>query len=139
MLSSQAARDYYSFQETESVILVHQLLSDPESFASHIQRTSSSLMFSLIYGLKPSLDSQNPIISRINRFTEQALQAALPGAYLVDSKYFAWMEFLPRWLAPWRRYAEDAFQRDCGMFEALFSDVGKRMVSCHMGFDLVYN
>ncbi|KIM36638.1 hypothetical protein M413DRAFT_20453 [Hebeloma cylindrosporum] len=75
---------------------------------------------SIIYGLPPLKDSDDPRILLVNRFVERALAAAAPGAFLVE--YFTWMEHLPRWMSPWRRYAEDCFSRDSIMFEKLFSD-----------------
>ncbi|KDQ22589.1 hypothetical protein PLEOSDRAFT_1050622 [Pleurotus ostreatus PC15] len=72
-------------------------------------------------------DSRDPVILRVNHFTERALKAAIPGAYLVE--YFTWMEHLPRWMCAWRRYAEDAFKRDSVLFENLFADVVTRLKS----------
>lgn len=111
----------------ESVLLVHQLTESPELYDAHLRRAATSLILSIMYGLPPMLDSQNPNILRVNRFTERALAAACPGAFYVE--YFTWMEHLPRWMCGWRRYAEDWFKRDSVMFEDLFADVEKRLVS----------
>ncbi|KIK51147.1 hypothetical protein GYMLUDRAFT_252319 [Collybiopsis luxurians FD-317 M1] len=124
-LSIQMSKNYFDFQERESVILLDQLLTAPDDWDNHLRRASTSLVISVIYGTPPLLDSQNPDILRVNRFTERALAAAIPGAYWVE--YFTWMKYLPRWMCAWRRYAEDAFKADSDMFEDLFADVQKRI------------
>lgn len=120
------AKDYHIFQENESIIVVDQFLQSPHDYDNHLRRASTSLVMSIIYGTPPLMDSQDPDILRVNRFTERALAAAAPGAFFVE--YFTWMEHLPRWMCSWRRYAEDWFARDSVMFEKLFADVEERLV-----------
>jgi hypothetical protein len=127
-LNNQVAKNYFGFQETESTLLVDQFLKDPNDWDNHLRRASTSLVLSVIYGLPPLLDSKNPDILRVNRFTERALHAAAPGAFLVE--YFTWMEHLPRFMSPWRRYAEDWFRADSVLFEKLFSNVKDRVIRC---------
>lgn len=131
-MNNQVAKSYFPFQETESSLLVSELLASPDLFDSHLRRASTSLVLSMIYGLPPMEDSRDPVILRVNHFTERALKAAIPGAYLVE--YFTWMEHLPRWMCAWRRYAEDAFKRDSVLFENLFADVVTRLVRTLLPF-----
>lgn len=126
-VNSQMAKHCHPFQENESILVLDQLLNASEDFDNHLRRASISLLMSIIYGMPPLKDSKNPVILRVNRFTERALAAAAPGAFLVE--YFTWMEHLPRWMSSWRRYAEDWFARDSAMFEKLYSDVEDRLVS----------
>jgi hypothetical protein len=119
------AKTYHGFQETETILLIDQILKTPQNFDNHLRRASTSLVMSIIYGLPPLKDSNDPVILRVNHFTERALAAAAPGAFLVE--YFTWMEHLPRWMSPWRRYAEDWFSRDSIMFEKLFSDTKQKI------------
>ena len=114
-------------QETESVLLVDHLLKNPTDWYNHLCRASTSLVMSMIYGLPPLEDSQNPVIRRIIRFTQRALEASAPGAYLVE--YFTWMQYLPRWMSPWRVYAEGWFAKDSVLFEKLFNDTKQRFQS----------
>ncbi|KAJ7446930.1 cytochrome P450 [Mycena galericulata] len=124
-LNNQMSKNYHPFQENEAVLVVHQFLETPHDFDNHLRRAATSLVMSVIYGTPPLMDSKDPDILRVNRFTERALAAAAPGAYLVE--YFTWMEKLPRWMCSWRRYAEDWFIRDSIMFEQLFQGVEQRM------------
>ncbi|KIK68270.1 hypothetical protein GYMLUDRAFT_256026 [Collybiopsis luxurians FD-317 M1] len=124
-LSPQMSKNYCGFQETESIILLDQLMTAPDDWDKHFRRTSISLMLSVLYGSPPLLDSRDPHIERVNQFTERAVEAATPGAFLVE--YFTWMKYLPRWMTPWRAWAEDHFKRDSEMFESMFAGVEERM------------
>ncbi|KAJ3724070.1 cytochrome P450 [Lentinula raphanica] len=126
-LSPQAAKDYFPYQETESVILIDQLLTDPENFLEHFQRVSTSLNLSIIYGWSPVLDSTHPTILRVDEFNRQIVVAATPGNYWVEFKYFNWMKYLPAWMCRWRQDAERRFRRDSVMLEELSANVQKRM------------
>ncbi|KAJ7899595.1 cytochrome P450 [Mycena olivaceomarginata] len=114
-LNNQVAKNYFGFQETESTLLIDQFLKDPNDWDNHLRRVH----------VPHSLYSKNPDILRVNRFTERALHAAAPGAFLVE--YFTWMEHLPRFMSPWRRYAEDWFRADSVLFKKLFSNVKDRV------------
>ncbi|KAL0566381.1 hypothetical protein V5O48_015634 [Marasmius crinis-equi] len=81
-------------------------------------------MSSIIYGLSPRLDSEDPNIRRSSALVTDTVAAATPGAYLVE--YFTWMKYLPRWMCSWRRYAEGYFRSQCEYFEGLFTDVETR-------------
>ena len=83
-------------------------------------------MLSIIYGLPPRLNSLDPDIRRSNSFVSRVLGAAAPGAFFVEN--FPWMMYLPRWMCPWRRYAEGLFESESAYFESRFDDVEIRMV-----------
>ncbi|KAJ3711064.1 cytochrome P450 [Lentinula raphanica] len=126
-LSPQAAKEYFPYQETESIILVYQLLTEPENFLEHFQRVSTSLTLSIIYGWSPVLDSNHPTILRIDLFNRHIIKSFTPGNFWVEFKYFNWMKYLPAWMCSWRRDAEKRFERDSAMLEGLSADVRKRM------------
>ncbi|KAL0566671.1 hypothetical protein V5O48_015333 [Marasmius crinis-equi] len=124
-MNPSMALKYRPMQEREAYLLCHQLLQNPNIWDDHVRRANLSLMFSIIYGLPPKLDSEDPNIRRTNAFVSDLLQAATPGAYMVE--YFTWMKHLPRWMSGWRRYAEAFFQSYCGYFERMYADVETRM------------
>ncbi|KAJ3914455.1 cytochrome P450 [Lentinula edodes] len=126
---AQTVKEYFAYQETESVIMLHQMLTDPENFADHFSRASTSLALSIIYGWPPLLDSSHPLIPLVDQFNRELLVAAAPGSFWVEFKYFKWMQHLPRWMCAWRRNAEASFIRDSAMFEKLSYDVQKQIVS----------
>ncbi|KAF9500597.1 cytochrome P450 [Pleurotus eryngii] len=124
-LNPQIARQYFMFQEREATLLIDQLRKQPALFEEHLDRAGASLALSTIYGLPTVTDSHDARIVRVDEFTQRFLKAAMPGTYLVE--YFTWLAHLPRWMSPWRKYAEDWFKRDSVWFESLFTDVIKRL------------
>ncbi|KAJ3709650.1 cytochrome P450 [Lentinula raphanica] len=126
-LGPQTAKEYFPYQETESIILVDQLLTDPENFLEHFQRVSTSLNLSIIYGWSPVLDSTHPTILQIDRYNHQILVSAMPGNFWVEFKYFNWMKYLPAWMCRWRQNAEKKHSRDSVMLQGLSAGVQKRM------------
>ncbi|KAJ3908142.1 cytochrome P450 [Lentinula edodes] len=126
-MNAQTAKEYFPYQETESVIMLNQLLADPENFTDHFQRASTSLTLTIVYGWPPLLDSAHPNVLHIDRMNHELLIAAAPGSFWVEFKHFKWMRYLPKWMCAWRRDAENAFNHDSVMFEGLSADVQKRM------------
>ncbi|KAF5343385.1 hypothetical protein D9758_015612 [Tetrapyrgos nigripes] len=126
-LGKHAVQKYTGMQEREAALLVGDFLKNPEHWDAHLRRAAASLVLGVIYGLPPLRNSLDPDIVCVNRFVERALHAAAPGSFLVE--YFTWMEYLPRWMSPWRRYAEDSFAQDSMLFERLFAEVKARVAS----------
>ncbi|KAJ6616719.1 cytochrome P450 [Mycena sp. CBHHK59/15] len=124
-LGPETVKQYHISQEHDSLLLVSQILHDPESFHDHICRANGSIAMSVIYGTPPVMDPTEDVISKTNEFTERLLSSAAPGAFLVH--HFTWMEHLPRWMTGWRRYAEYWYERDSAMFARLFSNVEERV------------
>ncbi|THU85807.1 cytochrome P450 [Dendrothele bispora CBS 962.96] len=124
-LGPQITKKYCRMQEVEGLLLLGDVVKDPENWAAHLRRAAASLVIGVIYGVPPIRNYLEPDIVRVNLFVERALYAAAPGSFLVE--YFTWMQYLPRWMSPWRRYAEDSFNRDSSMFEDLFAGVKKRL------------
>ncbi|KAJ4479616.1 cytochrome P450 [Lentinula edodes] len=126
-LRAQTAKEYFGYQETESVIMLDQMLTDPENFLDHFQRASTSLTLSIVYGWSPLLNSDHPIIWKIDQFNRKFFAAAVPGSFWVEFNYFKWMRYLPRWMCAWRRDAEETFKRVTVTLEGLSVDVQKRI------------
>ncbi|KAK7057918.1 cytochrome P450 [Favolaschia claudopus] len=122
-LGPQIAKNYHSLQEREAIVLVDEMIQTPLQFNAHIKRASASIVMSIIYGI-PIADSKDPIVMNITQFVDRALGAAAPGAFLVE--YFTWMQYLPRWMSGWRRYAEFWYQQDSVMLTGLFSKAQTR-------------
>ncbi|KAK7056377.1 hypothetical protein VNI00_002931 [Paramarasmius palmivorus] len=124
-MSNSAMKQYASLQETEAVLLIGDLLKDPDSWDAHLQRAANSLVLSAVYGMPPIRDYHNPDIAAVNLFVDRCLHSCAPGTFLVE--YFTWMQYLPRWMSPWRRYAEDNFRYYAILFEKLYQDVTRRI------------
>ncbi|ESK97859.1 cytochrome p450 [Moniliophthora roreri MCA 2997] len=124
-MSNSAMKKYSELQETEAVLLVGDILRDPSNWDAHLQRAANSLVLAAVYGMPPIRDHHSPDIARVNRYVEMCLHACAPGSFLVE--YFTWMQYLPRWISPWRRYAEDNYNDHNVFFEKLYNDVKQRI------------
>ncbi|KAJ7660445.1 cytochrome P450 [Mycena rosella] len=124
-LGPDIVKDYHASQERDAVLLASQMLHDPNNFHNQICRANGSISMSVIYGMPTVLDTSGGVIRQTNDFTERLLTSAAPGAFLVH--HFMWMEHLPRFLTPWRKYAEDWYEKDSKMFAQLFASVEERL------------
>ncbi|KAJ7292052.1 cytochrome P450 [Mycena rebaudengoi] len=121
----EIAKSYHLSQERDSVLLVSQMMHEPNNFHHQICRANGSISMSVIYGMPPVVDPAEDTISKTNAFTERLLSSAAPGAFLVH--HLTWLEHLPRWMTGWRQYAEFWYKHDSVMFQNLFTSVAKRV------------
>jgi len=84
-------------------------------------------MRSVLYGLAPLEDSEDPVLTYLDGFIARLVSGIAPGAYWVE--YFTWMEHLPRWMCKWRRDAEKSFERDTALFLQFLGECRKRMAA----------
>ncbi|KAF9000954.1 cytochrome P450 [Cyathus striatus] len=126
-LSNDAAKRYQLFQESESVVLISQLLGSPTEFDEHLNRASNSLVLSVLYGQTPIVSSSDQRVNMISGFTHRITMAGSPGQYLVE--FFTWMRFLPRWMCKWKTDSQEWFFKDSNMAMGLTEDVKNRMIN----------
>ncbi|KAJ6458244.1 cytochrome P450 [Mycena sanguinolenta] len=124
-LSKNFTPRFHAIQEKEAILLTHSLLVNPTAWDSHLRRTATSLVLSLVYGTPPLLSEEDSKITRVNDFAERLVRAAYPGAYLVE--YFTWMRYLPSWVAKWKRDVLEQYRIDDAMFRGLFKEVSDRV------------
>lgn len=88
-------------------------------------RSTSLLIFNLVYGLSAQRTVALAAVPRINQFATRLLNALYPGAHLVE--FLPWMRHFPSWMAKWKRDAEWWFKEDSAMYEGLYSGVEAQM------------
>jgi hypothetical protein len=146
-LHKGAAKDFYPGQEKEAILLTEDILKDPDHWDDHFQRyipvvglapaktdlplpysrTTSSTIMSMVYDAPVLQSHHDSSIAGVNDFIGRLVHAANPGAYFVE--YFPWMKYIPSSIAKWKRDAEAWYEKDSEMFEGLYGDVEKRIVS----------
>ncbi|KAF5372138.1 hypothetical protein D9758_005075 [Tetrapyrgos nigripes] len=119
--------NYYTMQRNEAVFSAHSLLSDPDNWKSHIERTSSSTALSLMYDLPLIQSSQDPSIHWMNHYIHEVVTAMTPGAHLVEMLPF--LQHLPWSLSKWRRDAEKFYEGFTTYFEERFRNIKKLVES----------
>lgn len=86
---------------------------------------------SVLYGMPPIEEADSPYIHKANDYAARISEAAMPGAYLVE--FFTWMNYLPAWMAKWKRDAINAYKKDYAFIEGLYEEAKSRevIISCH--------
>ncbi|KAI0672430.1 cytochrome P450 [Trametes maxima] len=121
---SRRADTYNDIQALESVVLLHDLLTDPAPFERHLQRFAASVATFVAYGRR--VNSVDEWIVKENMAAMDYLTSVnIPGKYLVES--WPWLLKLPRSLQWFRREPEEHRQRDIALLTHLLEDVKKRM------------
>ncbi|KAK7453396.1 hypothetical protein VKT23_011659 [Stygiomarasmius scandens] len=120
-LGARISSKYHRTQTNESIILAHGILNRPDTWLSQVERTSSSIALSLVYDLPPLQSLDDPTVIFMNNYVEHIGQVAMPGNFLVD--VFPILEYLPKFLAKWKRDAEKDFEKYDDRFEKLFLKV----------------
>ena len=143
-LNIRAVEKYQPLQEVEAATMVVGMLKDPDHWEDHLRRyvyrfalpligliyspsTSASLILSTLYACPPIESKDDPLVTRINDHTRRLVNAALPGAYLVET--FPMMKFLPTWIAPWKKWGLEWYKKDNELFQGLYDGVAKTLVS----------
>ena len=110
-LNIRISQLYRNLQDVESRQLIHELLSTND-FTDRYHRYSSSLIYSLAYGIRmPRGDEQE--LQAVDHVMENFLYAARVGTWIVDA--IPILNYLPAFLAPWKRIAEDFFNFEANM------------------------
>lgn len=100
-LNIRASQTYCQLQELESTQLVFDMLSTND-FTAGFRRYSAGLVFALAYGRRLE-HNDCPDLKQLDIIMENTLDCLIPG-WLVD--IIPALNYLPKSLAPWKRYAE---------------------------------
>ncbi|OOQ89570.1 cytochrome P450 monooxygenase [Penicillium brasilianum] len=113
LLAPHRIRSYRSLQDIESRQLLYDMLSSND-FSSHLRRYTASLVFTLAYGKRiDTLDREE--INEAHQITEKVAQAANQMGNLVVEA-FPVLDYLPGFLAPWRRIGNQFYERTLSFF-----------------------
>lgn len=101
-LNKRVSQTYCALQELESSQLLYDMLST-NNFTDGFRRYAAGLVFALAYGKRlHSIDSED--LKELDEIVENTLTTLKAGEWIVD--LIPALNYLPRWLAPWKRYAE---------------------------------
>ncbi|KAF8816039.1 putative cytochrome P450 monooxygenase [Phlegmacium glaucopus] len=103
-LTAEAIDRHLPTQEAESIQLLHDLLTSPEELYTHIVRTTASLIASLVYGKRfPVFKGTEAEVyaHAVKLANEISDTARFPPVEIVP-----WIQYIPRWLAPWTSHCD---------------------------------
>jgi len=121
---TQMAMSYQPMQILESTKLLHDLILSPSDYERHFERYSGGLIFRIGYGKRVDTGNE-PHIRQIMLVNHTVERVASPGAYLVDTLPF--LNYLPKFLSPWKREADFLHDREIKLFRSLLIDVKNEM------------
>ncbi|THV05811.1 cytochrome P450 [Dendrothele bispora CBS 962.96] len=125
-LGAKISSNYHHTQTSESILLAHGVMNQPQTWLSQIKRASSSTSLSTVYDLPP-LNLNDPIIGFMNDLIDYLARLAVPGNYLVDM--FPFLEHFPQWMTKWRRDAEKNYKIFTSKFEDMFLRIKNETVT----------
>ncbi|KAK4233987.1 cytochrome P450 [Achaetomium macrosporum] len=115
---------YRPVQSLESKVLLHELLTDPKNYRTHLERYAASVVVTVTYGRRVE-DVRTDAVVRMNaEAMDRLTQVNIPGKYAVE-RYPA-LKYIPSFLAPWKRQVLEQRKRDVQMYTGLMDDVRKR-------------
>jgi hypothetical protein len=103
LLSPRASACYTSIQDLESKRLLYDFLHS-DDYRLHFERFAGSIVYTLLYSLRIETNKEWQVeISHVNLLNLTA--AGQVGAWIVDALPF--LNYLPGFLAPWKKTAEE--------------------------------
>nr|BAK09449.1 cytochrome P450 [Postia placenta] len=120
------AGNYHHFQQTEAVLLAYGFMKEPEHWYNHLRRAAASTITSMVYDMPPLKSCTDPSIANINDMAARITKSAYPGTHLVE--FFTFLEFFPKFLARWKREADQWYNRYTVGFEKSYNDIHDRVV-----------
>ncbi|KAK7677845.1 hypothetical protein QCA50_019157 [Cerrena zonata] len=92
--TKSALDGYRSIQRREVIVFLNNILSSPNTWASHLTRFSASIIMEITYGHQVT-SSDDKFIGIAQRAGEETVTAGSPGSMLVD--FFPIMKLIPAW------------------------------------------
>lgn len=108
LLNSAATKRYQHVQDIESKQVMREFLTSHD-FSSSFERYSTSLVFTLAYGIRLESITQ-PEISEM-RFVIHCLLDGLKNVIMGVVELFPLLDYLPRFIAPWKQFWRERHNR----------------------------
>ena len=90
-LTKVAVQRYHSTLTKEATILASAILVNPENRDQHFQRTTASMMLSILYDFPTLTSAQDKVVQEIDNNVHQFLKSV--GTSFVE--IFPWMIYIP--------------------------------------------
>ena len=120
-LNPGISQRYRDLQDVETRQVLHDLLYSND-FSEIFHRFTSSLIFALAYG-KHMPRSDEHEITEIDELMTYLSQKMAPGKWMVD--IFPVLNYLPRFLAPWKGIGDEFHEREAKLFTDNMADAQK--------------
>ncbi|KAF7369235.1 putative cytochrome P450 [Mycena venus] len=125
ILTPQASARHLPIQQAEAVQLAHDILQSPESFYTHIQRYSNSVILSVLYG-KRSPRFETPETVTFYKVEHEWTTLLEPGA-TPPMDYFPFLKYVPERWAKWKQVAKFVRKLQRDMYFRLLDESQERL------------
>ncbi|AEO59410.1 hypothetical protein MYCTH_2307682 [Thermothelomyces thermophilus ATCC 42464] len=117
LLNLRSASSYRPLQDMESRQLLFDVLAEYDEvgakgvdFHHHFERAMASFIYTVNYGYRLRTGYEKELMDG-KRVQAEFARTGQVGAYLVDS--FPSLNYLPRFLAPWKKEADELYELEC--------------------------
>ncbi|KAL2172385.1 hypothetical protein VTG60DRAFT_6224 [Thermothelomyces hinnuleus] len=117
LLNLRSASSYRPLQDMESRQLLFDVLGEYDEvgpkgvdFHHHFERAMASFIYTVNYGYRLRTGYEKELMDG-KRVQAEFARTGQVGAYLVDS--FPSLNYLPRFLAPWKKEADELYELEC--------------------------
>ncbi|KAJ9633607.1 hypothetical protein H2204_006813 [Knufia peltigerae] len=98
VLTARKCDTYLRIQQTEALLTISRIASDPEIFVEEIHRYALSVARSIAFGKRVD-SSADPFAVKVKKLMEHFAAAMTPGKYMFES--IPSLRLLPRFMQPW--------------------------------------
>ncbi|AEO67375.1 uncharacterized protein THITE_2116283 [Thermothielavioides terrestris NRRL 8126] len=118
---------YRPIQSLESKVLMHELLTDPARFRTHLARYAASVIVTVTYGRRVEDVDTDAVVRMNDEAMDRLTSVNIPGKYAVE-RYPA-LKYVPSIFAPWKAQVLEQRKKDIQMYTGLMDDVRKRLAA----------
>ncbi|EUC67612.1 cytochrome P450 family oxidoreductase, putative [Rhizoctonia solani AG-3 Rhs1AP] len=129
LLTQRACARHVSIQRAESSQLLHDFLTDPKKFYTHLRRNSSSVILSVLFGKRaPRFETQE--VTDFFEAQHMWEHVLTPGA-LPPVDFLPFLKWVPRPLAKWKDYCDETRKRQRDLYFGLLRETEERVANGH--------
>ncbi|OIW27073.1 cytochrome P450 [Coniochaeta ligniaria NRRL 30616] len=112
---------YRPIQSMESNVLMHELLTNPEDFRTHLERYAASVIVSITYGRRVEDVKTDIVVRRNAEAMERLTSVNIPGKFPVER--YPVLKYVPSVLAPWKAEVLKQRQMDIELYMQLLDEI----------------
>ncbi|CCC10889.1 hypothetical protein SMACR_04120 [Sordaria macrospora] len=119
------SESYRPIQNLESKVLMHDLLTNPKEFRTHLERYAASVIVTVTYGRRVENVRTDAVVRANAEAMDRLTSVNIPGKFAVE-RYPA-LKYVPSIFAPWKAEVLRQRQKDIDMYLGLLNEVKDKM------------
>ncbi|KAK3312975.1 cytochrome P450 [Apodospora peruviana] len=115
---------YRPIQSLESKVLLHELLREPGSFRTHLERYAASVIVTVTYGRRVEDVRTDIVVQRNNESVDRLVSVNIPGKFAVER--YPILKYVPAAFAKWKADVLAQRQKDIELYTELLGEVKEK-------------